>query len=145
MRSNVEGGCTIVKLVSVGLAAGLILGGCATHKQSFSDLPVRELAGHYVGGPGESWFRVCGAAESDRPWWVTFTERSVAQVDQAREAGQLFPGQSCFVRFRAAVTTAGEVGPQGPGTPALLVREVLELRPAADDDCEAVPAERPEG
>ena len=35
----------------------------------------------------------------------------------------------------AAVTTAGEIGPRGPGAPALLVRELIELRPAADDDC----------
>ena len=128
-------------LVSIGLAMALILGGCATHKESFSDLPVRELAGHYTPGSGESWFRVCGAAEGDPPWWVTFTEHSVAQADQARASGHLLPGQSYFVRWRAAVTTKGEVGPQGPGTPALLVREVLELRPAGDDDCEGAPAQ----
>lgn len=126
-------------LIGSLLVAGLTLGGCATQKNSLSDLPVKELAGHYTSGQGESWFRPCGAAPTDRPWWVTFTEGSVAQADQARTAGQLVAGKSYFVRWRAAVTTGGEVGPQGPGVPALLVRDLLELRAPSDDDCAGVP------
>ena len=129
-------------LIGVWLAAGLTLGGCATQKGSLADLPATEFAGHYTSGSGESWFRPCGAAPTDRAWWVTFTGDSVAQADKARAAGQLAPGKSSFVRFRAAVTTGGEVGPQGPGVAALLVRDVLELRAPSENDCATV-ATRP--
>jgi hypothetical protein len=124
-----------ITLFSCLLALAVVLAGCATQKASLADLPVQEYAGHFTSGPGESWFRPCSAAPGDRPWWVTFTERSVAQADEARAAGRLAPGTSYYVRWRAAVTTGGEVGPQGPGVPALLVRELLDLRPAGADDC----------
>ena len=66
--------------------------------------------------------------------WVTFTGQSVSQVQRARAAGQFILGQRYFVRWRAVVTTSGEVGPRGPGWPALLVRELLEFRPAPTSD-----------
>jgi len=116
-------------------AAGLAVGGCATHRVPLSDLPARELAGHYVSGPGESWFSPCSADPGDASWWVTVTGRAVEQLDKVRSAGQLVPRERYFVRWMAAVTTEGDIGPRGPGAPALLVRDLLELRPAADDDC----------
>lgn len=126
-------------LIATLIAVGFILAGCATQKGSLADLPVKEFAGHFTSSPSESWFRPCGAAPGDRSWWVTFTERSVAQADEARAAGRLVGGKSYYVRWRAAVTTGGEVGPQGPGVPALLVRELLELREAGADDCAGGP------
>jgi len=116
-------------------AAGLLLAGCALRSASLSDLPEQDLAGHYTSEQGASWFRPCGVADADSRWWVTFTGRSVAQVEQARSTGLLQPGQQYYVRWKAAITTGGEIGPQGPGLPALLVRELLEVRPAADRDC----------
>ena len=124
----------VVRVV-LGLAAAAGLGGCAVHRAPLSDLPSRELAGHYVSGPGDNWFRPCGAVAADPAWWVTLTGRAVEQAERARTAGQLVPGQRYFVRWSAAVTTGGEVGPRGPGAPAVLVRDVLELRPAAASDC----------
>jgi hypothetical protein len=128
-----------ITLFSFLSPAVAVMVGCATQKASLADLPVQEYAGHFTSGPGKSWFRPCGAAPGDRPWWVTFTERSVAQADEARAAGRLAPGNSYYVRWRAALTTGGEVGPQGPGVPALLVRELLDLRPAGADDCAGEP------
>ncbi len=93
------------------------------------------MTGHYTAGPEGSWFVPCGAAAEAPPQWVTLTGVSVTQVERARAEGRADAGQRLFVRWRAAVTTGGEVGPRGPGQPALLVREVLELSPAADDDC----------
>ena len=119
----------------LGAAAGLAVGGCATHRVPDSELPAQELTGHYVSGPGESWFSPCSAAPGDASWWVTVTGGAVEQFDRARSAGQIASKQRYFVRWRSAVTTAGEIGPRGPGAPALLVRELIELRPAADDDC----------
>lgn len=122
-------------LAGILLAAAITVPGCAMHGSSLSDLPVSEFSGHYVGAQGESWFRPCGTPAADPSWWVTFTDRSVAQADEARSAGRLVPGKSYFVRFRAAVTTGGEIGPQGPGARALLVREILELREGGESDC----------
>jgi hypothetical protein len=113
----------------------LIAGACVTHRTSLDDLPSRELTGHYTTDDGGSWFRSCGSGPEEPSWWVTFTGRSVARADRARASGDLVPGVRYFVRWNAAVTTGGEVGPQGEGVPALLVRELIELRPAADDDC----------
>jgi hypothetical protein len=119
------------------LAAVAGLAGCAAHRASLDDLPVQEYAGHFTAAPGASWFQRCGAPAADSAWWVTVTDRAVAQVDSARAASGVAPGQRSFVRWRAARTEGGEVGPRGPGSPALLVRELLELRPAAPGDCPA--------
>lgn len=64
-------------LAVLALVTGLSPCGCATTQGSLSDLPVTEYAGHYTAGDEESWFRPCGAASAERPWWVTFTEASV--------------------------------------------------------------------
>lgn len=117
------------------LAAAVVLGGCAIQRALQSDLPVRELAGHYISGKGDSWFRPCDAVAGDPSWWVTVTGRAVDQMERARSAGQFVPGERYFVRWRAAVTTEGKIGPQGQGVPALLVRELLELRAGTEADC----------
>lgn len=117
-------------------AAGcLAVAGCAANGTSFADLPTQQVAGHFVSGPGESWFTPCSASPGDASWWVTVTGRAAEQVGQARAAGELVAGQRYFVRWDAAVATDGRIGPRGPGAPALLVREVLELRAASADDC----------
>ncbi len=119
--------------------ASLLLPACATGRGGSLDrLPVAEFRGHFASAPGASWFTPCGAAPDDR-WWVTLTGTAVGQAEAARKAGALAPGAPAFVRWRAAKTTGGEVGPRGPGQPALLVREVLEIRAAADGDCAVVP------
>jgi hypothetical protein len=103
-------------------------------RPSLDELPVSEHAGHYTFGASSSWFWACGAAAADSSW-VTFTDRAVAQRDSIQRTGALSTGERYFVRWRAAVTSGGEVGPRGPGVPALLVREILVLRPAAAGDC----------
>ncbi len=129
--------------VAIGAVAGLALAGCAARAPSLADLPARELAGHYTSGPDGSWFRPCEPTPADASWWVTLTGRAVQQADSLRSAGQLVPGRRVLVRWRAAVTTGGEVGPQGPGVLALLVRDVLELRTATDGDCTTYPRGNP--
>jgi hypothetical protein len=119
----------------VWVVAGMVLAGCATHRASLNELPAEEFAGFYVSGPGESWFHACGAAEGESRAWVTFTEGSVAQMEEARATGRLVPGQRHFVRWRAAVATDGRVGPGGPGARSLLVRDILEIAPAGGDPC----------
>jgi hypothetical protein len=116
-------------LVAVGLCA------CAGRDPSLDDQPSREFAGHYSAAEGGSWFRPCDISPTEAAGWVTFTGRSVEQMQAERAAGHFTDGPSYFVRWRASVTYDGEVGPRGPGKPALLVRELLELRPASDDDC----------
>jgi hypothetical protein len=59
---------------------------------------------------------------------VTFTDRAVAQHDSLRRTGELPEGERRWVRWLAAVTEGGEIGPRGAGVPALLVREILAVR-----------------
>lgn len=126
----------LVSAVGVACVAGaLVLAGCATDSSSLSALPAQEYDGHLVSSAAGDWFRPCGSAPDSAPAWVTFTGASVEQINQARAAGRVVDGPSYFVRWRAAVTTRGEVGPQGAGKPAYLVRELLEIRPATDRDC----------
>ncbi len=126
---------TGIRVVAVGLS--LVLAGCAARPVPTNDLPEREVRGHFTAEAGGSWFRPCGAAEADPDWWVTFTGASVQQAERERAMGLLLPGTSTLVRFRTAVATDGRVGPQGPGVPALLVREILEAAPASEGDCDA--------
>ena len=122
-------------LRALAVVLPLVAAGCATTSPAFNELPERELTGHVTTGSTGSWFHPCGSPAADSGQWVVFTERSIAQRDSLRAAGLLRDGQPTFVRWRAAVTTSGEVGPRGPGVPALLVRELLAARPAAAGDC----------
>ena len=115
---------------SVCLILALSSGGCVTQNKSLSDLPAHEFTGYYASAPGQSWFHASEDAHGTALMWVTFTGQSVDQVQRARAAGQFLQGRRYFVRWRAVVTTSGEVGPRGPGWPALLVRELLEFHPA---------------
>ena len=120
------------------LASLASLAGCVTQRQSSLDLlsaqPAQEYRGHYTVGEKGSWFRACDAAESEAPRWVTVTGDAVAAVDAARREGKLVDDRPSYVHWRAVLTRGGEVGP--PGSTALLVREVLTIRPSAGaTDC----------
>jgi hypothetical protein len=99
--------------------------------------PPEAFRGHYSLGASGSWFRSCSAAPSDSTWWVTVTGSAVPKIEDAKRGGQLAEGRSVFVEWRAVMTRGGEVGPRGPGFPALLVREVDLIRPAGtlEADC----------
>lgn len=88
-------------LAVVGL---LGLGGCAHRAPSVDGpgaAPLQEYRGHHTAGPGSSWFRPCGASAADPAWWVTVTERAVAQLDSAQRAGRLTDGRPTYVHWRA--------------------------------------------
>lgn len=120
---------TLSTLVLLG-AFALGSSACASVPDT-SSLPVAEYAGHLVTQEQGNWFEPCGAPAGER-WWVTFTERSVPQIAEARARGVATADVRAFVRWRAARTDERHVGPGGP---ALLVREVLEVRAAEDADC----------
>lgn len=124
------------------IAAALALGACGAARsgglEALQRQPTAAYRGHYTIGPDGSWFRPCGAA-AEEPWWVTVTGASVGQLDSARRAGQLREGQPSFVAWQAWLTRGGEIGPKGPGHPALLVRTIDAVRPAGrlEADCAA--------
>lgn len=69
------------------------------------------------------------------------TRIDLAAAGLKEGAGLMQPGQRYFVRWRGALTTSGEIGPQGPGVPAVCVRELTEVREASLADCaSATPA-----
>lgn len=128
--------CNRSRLVST-FAAAVMAAGCAsaTSLERLATQAPEEFLGHYTTGSGGSWFRRCGAAPADSAWWATITGDAVAQVEEARRAGRLVEGRPAYVHWRAVLTLGGEIGPRGPGVPALLVREVVELRAPRADDC----------
>ena len=116
--------------------ATLATSACAVGRPSLDTLPAREFTGHFVSGDHASWFTPCGrSAVPDSAWWVTLDGPAGPAVDSARAANGIAPGQSSFVRWEAAYTTSGEIGPRGAGAPALLVRKLIELGPTTPGDC----------
>jgi hypothetical protein len=119
------------------LAAGT-LAACATGRgggplDALNARPAQEYRGHYTLGPGGAWFRPCGAAPADSALWVTVVDRAAARVEEAKRAGELVEGRPSYVQWRGVTTRGGEVGPRG--STALIVREVLVVRPSAAGDC----------
>ena len=121
--------------VALGLAC-TSLAAC-TGSRSLSDLPEREISGHYTAGPDGQWFRPCSA--DDEAWWVTFTDQAAAPREDAPYADLLRGDRPVFVRWRAALgdEEAGAPAGPGPGTRYALVRTILEVRPGAAGDCPA--------
>lgn len=111
--------------------------GCASQSalDRLNAAPAQEYRGHYTRGSEGSWFKPCSATSADSAWWVTVTGIAVRQLDSARTLGLFTEGRSTFVHWRAVLTRGGEVGP--PGATALLVRDILVVRPAAAGDCPA--------
>jgi len=104
---------------------------CAARQVEPSQLPVEPFSGHVTTTAEGSWFTPCGSADSVR-WWVTYVDASVRQSGEAKKKGLLATGQRTFVRWRASRTDERLVGPGGP---ALLVRDIFEIRAAKSNDC----------
>ena len=102
----------------------LLASGCAATQADVASLPTEPFSGHVVRTANGTWFTPCGAAESVR-WWVTYVDASVRQAKTATDNGQLPLDQRAFVRWRASRTDDRLVGPGGP---ALLVRDIFEIR-----------------
>lgn len=106
---------------------------CAGYQSGIDELPPFEFTGHFTVSERSSWFVPCEASESTPArYWVTLVGDAVGQVQAARAAGQLTDGEPSVVRWWASVTDERHVGPGGP---ALLVRRVMEIRPARAADC----------
>lgn len=110
----------------------LVIGsGCAARSSGPMQLPIEAFSGHAIRTSSGTWFTACG--HSTR-WWVTFVDASVRQFEEARRAGLLADDQPAFVRWRASRTDERLVGPGGP---ALLVRDIFEIRASRPGDCAA--------
>lgn len=118
--------------ICLALSLALICAGCAARQVDTSRLPVEAFVGHVLTTGDGSWFTPCGSAEGVR-WWVTYVDTAVRQAREAKATGLLTPGQRAFVRWRASRTDERLVGPGGP---ALLVRDIFEIRAPTADDCE---------
>lgn len=105
--------------------------GCAARQPDAGQLPSEEFAGYLVDSGDGNWFQRCSDEAGSR-WWVTLVDEAVRQVELARDSGRFAAGERHFVRVVAARTDQRHVGPGGP---ALLVRNILELRPPRPDDC----------
>lgn len=116
----------------VSCCSALLLGGCAAHQMDSQRLPVEMFSGHVTRSPTGVWFTPCASSDPSAKWWVTWTGTSVEQAERAKASGLMADGERAFVRWRASRTDERTVGPGGP---ALLVREILEIRAPRADDC----------
>ena len=107
---------------------------CARATRDSASIPAVEMSGYLTVRDGGNWFQPCNSAAQAAPIWVTVTGQSVAQLKAAIDAGRIQTGERRFVRMRAAPTDGSVVGPGGP---ALLAREIMELRAPAAGDCPA--------
>ncbi len=99
---------------------------------------VREYSGQYLWGFEQSQFSACGVPSDDRPWWVTLSDRALAQRDSALAALKMKPSFPVFVRWRGVAGDRGRVGHLGGHTRYFTAYELLELRPSRPDDCKGV-------
>lgn len=113
------------------LAVLLAVSGCAARQPSMTELPSQQFSGHATRSGSGYWFQRCNAP-ADSLWWVTFVGVAVSQLELSREGDAWTPGQRTFVRWDAALTDERHVGPGGP---ALLVRNIVDIRPASAADC----------
>lgn len=119
-------------VVAVVCCAGLVNVACAAHRVELQDVPSEAFVGHATADATGTWFAPCGSAPGAARLWVTFTGASVQQAEHAKASGLLTPGQPTFVRWNAARTDGRDIGPGGP---ALLVRDIVEVRAPRADDC----------
>jgi hypothetical protein len=120
------------------LAVWSTLAACASRPSTMDRLaaePAVPYRGHYTLASGSSWFRPCELAAADSAWWVLATGTAASQIATARREGRLPSGQRVYVEWRGAVTRTGEIGPRGPGAPALVVRSIEMLRAPTTNDC----------
>lgn len=122
-----------VLYTTFALTCSLVAAGCSVRVNGTDagNIPSQPFAGHLTSTERGYWFQQCGTPENAR-YWVTFVGASVGQIEEARKAGRYTTGQRAFVRWSAAVTDERLVGPGGP---ALLVRNIDELRAPRTDDC----------
>lgn len=123
----------VTRLLTIALCSMTILGACATRQLEPMNLPVEAFAGHAVTTSEGTWFTPCGSDPSTR-WWVTYVDRAVRQAADAKTAGLLADNGRTFVRWRASRTDEKLVGPGGP---ALLVRDIFEVRAPSSSDCDS--------
>jgi hypothetical protein len=89
------------------------------------------FSGHVTTSESGTWFTPCGSAPESAKWWVTYTGTSLEQAARAKASGLLGTDRT-FVRWSAARTDERRIGPGGP---ALLVRDIVEVRAPRADDC----------
>lgn len=128
--------CTAVGMVVLAVSCTLVA--CASRPSTMDRLaaePAVPYRGHYTLASGSSWFRPCELAPADSAWWVLATGTAASRIATAQREGQLPSGQPMYVEWRGAVTRTGEIGPRGPGAPALVVRAIDILRTPTPNDC----------
>jgi hypothetical protein len=123
---------TRVSVLFSGCLAVLLCTGCAAHESGVQTLPSEPFSGHLTEAGDGTWFTPCAVTDNTAKMWVTFIGAAVDQAQRAKSSGVLASGQSAYVRLSAARTDERLAGPGGP---ALLVRDIAEIRAARADDC----------
>ena len=96
------------------------------------------LAGRYTYGWERRYFIPCGSSER---WWVTTQPDSLAtvlreEIKRLRPQPDSVPWEgTVYARFRGDTTGRGQYGHLDKYPRQFVVREILELRAIARDDC----------
>ena len=104
------------------------------------DTTTREFRGSYQVGFEQSWFAPCNAPLDDKLWWVTLTDRALAQRDSMLATISRPPTTGLAVRWRGTISNRMPSGHMGGGSRYLLVTSILEIRPTPAEG--ACPPER---
>ncbi len=102
----------------------VLVSGCA-HAAAAS--PPEEFRGHYTYGFEVEAFEPCGSRER---WWVVRGEELYRRHREISE-----PYTRVFAVIRGSTGPRGRHGHLGQYEREVVVEEVLEVRPATDDDC----------
>lgn len=90
----------------------------------------RRYSGHFTVRLEEQSFTPCGSGET---WWVNDPGPLLARCEPPAEEGG---SVTMYVTVDAEVTERGRYGHFGMFPRAMAVREVVEARPAGENDCD---------
>jgi hypothetical protein len=123
------------------LLAAAVAAPAAALARAAGEPPLPEYHGHYSWGFEVSRFVACGSPADDRPWWVTLSDRALAQRDSVVAT---LPGPAparVYVRWRGvAGGRLPSAGHMGRSRRYFAAGEIVELRLPRSGDC-AAPAD----
>jgi hypothetical protein len=121
-------------LAYVAAAIAILLVGCEESgpeglEPTSPEGEVEEIAGHFTWGWELNDLSPCDIAET---WWVEGPESFFVEYGRVASSGEI----TVFVRVRGEKSERGAWGHLGASDRRFRVTELIEMRPASDQDCE---------
>lgn len=122
---------TVVALALITTGAG-----CAPVARHAGPPLSDEYRGRYYWGFEVGYFAPCGGTGGQGSWSVRLSEAASQQPNVRWPKSDRYGSGRAYVRWRGQLSGLGRYGHMGLHQRELVVTEILEARPARDDDCQ---------